>query len=186
MTITPEPIGHRGDCRGSGRQHRRIIDRRRPTSCPTVLIESTKPTRSPLPVLSRGPVDPATGDDRGVVVDASLLPPFPTIEHVVCKDAESQPAIRLGETVILRGHHLDGSGAVVSFAHPLVDVPRVVNVGANPTGSAIEVNAAPFERGSVLPRWPILLDSRPDVHHTRHINERMRKRHDGARAVEVI
>ena len=32
-----------------------------------VLIDGKKPTRQPLPVLSRGPVDPVTNRDRGVV-----------------------------------------------------------------------------------------------------------------------
>ena len=44
-----------------------------------VLIESSNPARSPLPVLSRGPVDPATHLDRGVVVNADMLPPLPTL-----------------------------------------------------------------------------------------------------------
>jgi hypothetical protein len=42
-----------------------------------VLIESTQQTRTPLPVLTRGP------DDSGVTAQGSLIPPFPTIEKVV-------------------------------------------------------------------------------------------------------
>ena len=75
-----------------------------------VLIEARKPGRSALPVLSRGPVDPASGRDRGVVVEPSLLPPFPTIERVLPPNDE--PAAVLGETVRLSGHHLDGTAAV--------------------------------------------------------------------------
>ena len=45
-----------------------------------VLIESSKPTKPTLPVLTRGPVDPVTKLERGVVVQADLLPPFPTIQ----------------------------------------------------------------------------------------------------------
>ena len=47
-----------------------------------VLIESTLPAQATLPVLSRGPVDLATGRDRGVIAEPSLLAPLPTIQSV--------------------------------------------------------------------------------------------------------
>jgi hypothetical protein len=74
-----------------------------------VLIESTQPARAPLPVLSRGPLD------RGVVVSAGLLPPFPTIESVA--PANGQPAATVGALLELTGHHLDGTGRVVVFSN---------------------------------------------------------------------
>src|SRR5215213_2265781 len=46
-----------------------------------VLIESARPARSPLPVLSRGTRDPVTGRDQGVTVQADMLPPYPTLEE---------------------------------------------------------------------------------------------------------
>ncbi|MBX3637934.1 MAG: DUF4255 domain-containing protein, partial [Rubrivivax sp.] len=66
-----------------------------------VLIEGTRPARSPLPVLSRGPVDATSGRDRGVVVQPDLLPPGPTLLALVPPDR--QPAARLGGTVTLTG-----------------------------------------------------------------------------------
>lgn len=72
-----------------------------------VLIESSKPTRPTLPVLTRGPVDPVSHLERGVVVQADLLPPFPTIQTVAA--ASGQPAATIGATVELTGHHLDGT-----------------------------------------------------------------------------
>ena len=62
--------------------------------------------RATLPVLSRGPVDAASGRDRGVVVQPSLFPPFPTIESVV---QSLEPAATVGATVNITGHHLDGA-----------------------------------------------------------------------------
>jgi hypothetical protein len=79
-----------------------------------VLIEAARPTRSALPVLSRGPVDLATGRDRGVVVTPDLVPPFPTIQ-IVAPDG-GQPVARLGEVVDLIGHHLDGTNREVVLA----------------------------------------------------------------------
>jgi hypothetical protein len=102
-----------------------------------VLIESAKPSRTPLPVLSRGPVDAATGRDRGVVVEPSLVPPFPTIERV--DPPAGQPAARLGETLRLAGHHLDGTAVSVSFAHRLLAAPRTLTVGTNTDPAGIEV-----------------------------------------------
>lgn len=80
-----------------------------------VLIESTKPARQPLPVLT-----------RTLGVEPTLLPPLPTLHHAAPPD--HQPAIRLGETLRLHGAHLDGSALDVAFDHTLLDVPRVVSI----------------------------------------------------------
>ena len=80
-----------------------------------VLIEAARPTRSGLPVLSRGPVDIATGRDRGVVVTPDLVPPFPTLQTVA--PAGGQPVARLGEMVDLTGHHLDGTNREIVLAN---------------------------------------------------------------------
>ena len=74
-----------------------------------VLIESTEPVRASLPVLSRGPV--VDGRESGVMVEPSLLPPFPTIERVVTTDG--QPTATVGATLELTGHHLDGTNRAV-------------------------------------------------------------------------
>lgn len=71
-----------------------------------VLIESKAPTRSPLPVLTRGKADPITHLDRGVVVQASLDPPYPTL-FTITPDLK-QVSARLNEIVTLEGVHLDG------------------------------------------------------------------------------
>ncbi len=89
-----------------------------------MLIEARKPTRTALPCSRAGRSTRRRGKDRGVVVEPSLLPPYPTIVRVVPPD--EQPAARLGETVRLEGHHLDGTSAVVRFAHRLLDAPNEV------------------------------------------------------------
>ncbi|HEU0217512.1 MAG TPA: DUF4255 domain-containing protein [Stellaceae bacterium] len=86
----------------------------RPTAAYTasvVLIEAARPARSPLPVLSRGPVNPATGRDRGVVVNPGLVPPLPMLTAVV--PPAHQPVARIGDTIDLQGHDLDGAGREV-------------------------------------------------------------------------
>ena len=48
-----------------------------------------------------------SGRERGVVVTPGLIPPLPMISAVV--PAGNQPVVRLGESVTLEGHHLDGT-----------------------------------------------------------------------------
>lgn len=92
-----------------------------------VLIEATRPTRAALPVLSRGEVDPATGRDRGVVVTPGLVPQLPTIEAIVPPDA--QPVVRLGDAVVLEGHHLGGSSRTVRLRNDRFAVDETVAAG---------------------------------------------------------
>ncbi len=116
-----------------------------------VLIEARKPAHDPLPVLSRGgAIDPATGRDRGVIVEPSLQPPFPTIEAVVPE--HEQPAVRLGEKVVVTGHHLDGTSALLRFAHRLLEIPNEIVVGTSADPKRLEVtlpSGAPAEQA-----WP--------------------------------
>jgi Pvc16 N-terminal domain len=90
----------------------------RPTAAYTasvVLIEATQPTRSPLPVLSRGAADSISGRDRGVVVNPGLVPPVPMLTAVV--PPAYQPVARMGDTIELQGHHLDGTQRQVVLAN---------------------------------------------------------------------
>ncbi len=107
-----------------------------------VLIEATHPTRPSLPVLSRGPVDPESGRDRGVVVGASLIPPLPTINAVL--PAAKQAAIQLGTTVHLDGHHLDGEALSVRLASPrlAIDATLPASGAAAPDGLDFVIPAA--------------------------------------------
>jgi hypothetical protein len=80
-----------------------------------VLIARDQPKRSALPVLSRGPVDPVTGRDRGVATLPSTAPRVPTLTAVV--PAFGQPAARLAEVLHLHGFNLDAGDARVVFTH---------------------------------------------------------------------
>src|SRR5262249_44051056 len=79
------------------------------------LIESTRGTRTPLPVLTRGE------KDKGVQAQANLIPPFPALEDI--QFPNRQAAARLGDTLVLSGHHLDGASVGVVFNHSLWDSP---------------------------------------------------------------
>ncbi len=93
-----------------------------------VLIEATQATHTPLPVLSRGPVDATSGRERGIVAQPSLIPPVPTLDAVV--PAGEQVVVRLGETVTLIGHHLDGSARQVRLSNTRFDLDETLNADA--------------------------------------------------------
>jgi len=103
-----------------------------------VLIESMRPPRMPLPVLTRGK------DDSGVSAQGNLIPPFPTITDVKLIDPanseflsiKSRMSNELGDRLVIMGHHLAGVNAdpnavtvIVRFGNPRLTVPDVT-VGA--------------------------------------------------------
>jgi len=99
----------------------------RPTAAYTasvVLIEATQPARAPLPVLSRGPVDPVTGRDRGVVVNPGLVPTVPMLTALV--PPLNQPVARIGDAIDLHGNNLDGSGREVLLVNDRFEITATV------------------------------------------------------------
>jgi hypothetical protein len=100
-----------------------------------VLIESTRPLRTPLPVLTRG------RDDRGVISRPSLIPPYPAIDQLTLP--AKQNAITLGETMVINGHHLDGVTVQVrlnsSLGTPQLTEPKFLAPEPGATGTGIKV-----------------------------------------------
>lgn len=93
-----------------------------------VLIESRRPARGALPVLTRGEAIPGTPRDRGVLVFPGLTPPLPTLLSV--QPAGKQPVAVPGGAVTLLGHHLDGLARAVTLRHTTLDAERNVPVEA--------------------------------------------------------
>jgi len=121
-----------------------------------VLIESTRPVKTPLPVVARGP------GDTGATAQGNLTPPFPTIEAVVLPHPPSallpdilSPIDPDRNDLTLSGHDLlpgpdptksagqqiDNTRTKVRFMNPRwlnpVDLPP--KTGSTPTGNAITV-----------------------------------------------
>ena len=82
-----------------------------------VLIESTRPAKTPLPVLK-----------RGITVQPGLIPPFPAITEIELP--KQQTSALLGDTLIINGNHLDGDTILLRFVHPdlssPIDVPAIM------------------------------------------------------------
>jgi len=93
-------------------------------------------------------VDPVSHRDRGVVVEPSLVPPLPTLEAVV--PPGHQPVARLGETVDLTGHHLDGSGRTVLLTNERFEIQQ--SLAALATGGATLVQfSIPIAQAAAFP-----------------------------------
>lgn len=118
-----------------------------------VLIEATRPASSPLPVLSRGEVDPVFHRERGVMVSANMIPAVPTLEAIV--PAGQQPVAQLDRLITLQGHHLDGSQREVRLGNTRFNVNEVLaasgaNLGASmglviPAGRAADFPVGVYE-----------------------------------------
>jgi hypothetical protein len=100
-----------------------------------VLIESTGTGRAALPVLSRGSVDPVTLQERGIVAQADLLPALPGITAV--RPPLSQPGAVPGDTVIVEGHHLDGTSRGVRLENRALGVDRQIAAVAGSESSLV-------------------------------------------------
>jgi hypothetical protein len=97
-----------------------------------VLIESERGVRTPLPVLSRGQ------KDAGVLSQADVQTPFPTIQKVAApnQQASGQP----GDLLTISGTHLDGDKVVVVFTSPRATTPiRIEAPAASATASQVVV-----------------------------------------------
>ncbi len=125
----------------------------RPTaaySISVVLIEAEKPTRSALPVLSRGARDPVSGREAGITASAGLIPPYPGLTDVT--PPNRQLAAVLGDSITLHGHHLDGSNLEARFEHDLLDDPITVTIGANVNSDKVEVTLP--SDAAAISGWP--------------------------------
>ncbi|MFH7026533.1 MAG: Pvc16 family protein [Heteroscytonema crispum UTEX LB 1556] len=98
-----------------------------------VLIDSSRPVKTPLPVLTRGL------GDQGVFAQADMTPPFPTLEAV--QPPNQQPSVRLGEVFTLKGHHLDSDDGrvVVLLMHPRFIAPKTLSLQQQSSDTEISV-----------------------------------------------
>lgn len=113
-----------------------------------VLIEATRATRSPLPVLTRGRVEPPDLREPGVMVQGSLMSPLPTVQRVLGLDGE--PVARLGDPIMLEGLNLDGSAREVLIENERFAVSAVMVAGGAAAPDRIEFTV-PAARAAEVP-----------------------------------
>ncbi len=107
-----------------------------------ILIDSSLPVKAPLPVLTRG------SEDKGIIAQADLIPPFPTLETLQLPNR--QFSIRLGEVLSLQGHHLnsDDGKVLILLKHKSLDIN--IELELQQQTSAKEINIQiPDERANL-------------------------------------
>jgi hypothetical protein len=101
-----------------------------------VLIESRRAARAALPVLTRGQIDPFTQRETGVQVQSDLTTATPTIAAVI--PPQRNPSARLGDTITLTGHRLDGANRAVMLTNRRLDVEQEAPALAGAASDFIE------------------------------------------------
>jgi len=113
-----------------------------------VLIDSTRPVRAPLPVLSCGPLE------SGPVVHPGLQPPFPALTELALPSR--QPGARLGvgrlpgDTLTLTGFNLSGAVASLQFSSRLLEVPHTLTPLAGQSETELRVQLPASQDA-----WPV-------------------------------
>ena len=93
-----------------------------------VLIESVRPSRTPLPVLMRGPAD------TGYFAQANLSSPLPMVNAITIPNG--QVTAELGDSITLVGQNLTCDSAEVQFSNLRLATPLLVT-GSGLTGQQI-------------------------------------------------
>ncbi|MBN3925376.1 DUF4255 domain-containing protein [Nostoc sp. NMS4] len=96
-----------------------------------VLIESSLPAKTPLPIIKR------QASDRGPILQSNLLSPLPTL--VSLQLPNQQASARLGDILILNGFHLDAENVVISFTNNRLEISLEVPALAERTATDIRV-----------------------------------------------
>lgn len=96
-----------------------------------VLIDSQAAIRAPLPVLRRGP------QDRGVIATASAAA---VLDTLTCP--RTQPAVRLGEDIVLGGRQLTTDHALARFNSLRLDAPIDIAPLAGDAAGTLRVHLA--------------------------------------------
>ena len=98
-----------------------------------VLIDSQAPTRTPLPVLTRG------SNDRGILAQPNVLPQTPTLESIDLP--KKQVSVQGSDRFTFKGFNLESdSGQVqVLFDHARLDNSLIVEGQSQEKGKAIAV-----------------------------------------------
>ena len=113
-----------------------------------VLIQGTGVTKAPLPVLKRG------ADDRGPI---STAVPFPTLAGVRPAVADSLPAMRVGDDLIITGANLGTQGGTIAlFENARAGLTQELTTTPATTPGALAVHVpAVSDNASTINEWAV-------------------------------
>lgn len=118
-----------------------------------VLIDSQRPTRAALPVLSRGE------GDRGPIVVASPGPTLLEVREIrdpalATQPAHGKPAANLGDTLVLGGRNFGGDTMIARFRHTRLDAPIDRPLGPERSDDVVAVPLPDPTEPGVPGGWP--------------------------------
>ena len=110
-----------------------------------ILIESTRPSRAPQPVLTRGSLD-----DSGVDVLPNLVLPYPAIQSI--RLPNQQPSLLLSDAIpiVLVGQNFVGSNLTVMLQHRSFQDPVEIPIAEGDRTA----NEIPVTLPNEPDRWP--------------------------------
>lgn len=110
-----------------------------------VLIETPTEGRAPQPVLSRGPIDPVTNREQGIVAVPDVWPSVPVLGAV--RPSGGQLGAELNQSVDVDGRNLGGIARTAILDSRIHDVIRDVSAaaGTSPTLVTFTVPNAPVQ-----------------------------------------
>ena len=91
-----------------------------------VLIDSSRPTKTPMPVLMRGAEKDNNGTilrESGIISEPDLIPPTPTLVSISIAEPKKKTAVELGDLMTLRGHNLAGAEIIQLSSRRLQELP---------------------------------------------------------------
>ncbi len=105
-----------------------------------VLLQPSAASRAALPVLTRGPVDPATLQERGVIAQAGVISPFAEIQGITLPHA--QIAAQLDDVFTVNGSNIDGVATqyALLLSNPRLGFNETIAPEIANTGSGAAVN----------------------------------------------
>ena len=133
----------------------------------TVLIQARRPTRAPLPVLTRGQEDSGVTSQPDLTTPSASRPTLASIRVIPATTGEQRISAEQGDALEITGSQLDGDVVTAEFSHRLLTAPIPVKVAAGSTATRALVGlpqshdptqAATFVAGADT-KWPVGLYS---------------------------
>jgi hypothetical protein len=105
----------------------------------TVLIQRKKPTRSPLPVLTRGQKDRGIESQPNLQASAPTQPALRTLTIRESATGLNRETAELGNTLVLAGTLLEGNKVTALLSHRLFPNPKELPILTGATASNAEI-----------------------------------------------
>jgi hypothetical protein len=152
LKITPAPM----DSEEMSRFWMALQDHYRPTvtfEVTVVLVQSSLPGSSPLPVLTRGPINPLTRKETGILVQPSASPQGPVLANI--QYPNSQTAALIGDTVTVTGTLMGDPGPQVLFSNDRLGIQETLQLTQASSNTALQFSLSDALPSDPSSTWPV-------------------------------